>query len=99
MHHCLEIPNIVEHIATCLKLAPDGARKEWLLNLGLACCALYDPAMNVLWRELDDFLPLLFCIPGGLVTDDVQRCWSGACWNLRVRHALLFRPLASALLA
>ncbi|EKM61885.1 uncharacterized protein PHACADRAFT_248788 [Phanerochaete carnosa HHB-10118-sp] len=38
--------------------------------------------MDVLWYTLDDFIPLLYCFPDGLVIDSETECWIGARWNL-----------------
>lgn len=66
MHRCLQIVEIAEHIARCLPSGP-YAENQSLVNMGLACRALYDPAMNALWATLENLLPLLYCLPDNAV--------------------------------
>ncbi|GJE98873.1 hypothetical protein PsYK624_151100 [Phanerochaete sordida] len=72
MHHCLEVQDIVQLIAEALGTKV-YATKQDVLNMGKTCTAFYDPAMNVLWRKLHDFTPLLRCFPEGVVTNEYQR--------------------------
>ncbi|KIJ59271.1 hypothetical protein HYDPIDRAFT_33341 [Hydnomerulius pinastri MD-312] len=41
---------------------PQGARQA-LRNLAITCKTLRDPALDVLWRDLDSLYPLLGCLP------------------------------------
>ena len=71
MHTCLQVADIVEHFVE--HLCVEGRyRKGWLIHMALTCRTFYEPAMDILWRELDDFLLLLKCFP-----DDVmeERCY------------------------
>ena len=61
MHRCLQVVEVVEHIAGCLS-GSLAAEKQLLVNMGLACRMLDDPAMNALWETLEDFLPLLYSL-------------------------------------
>ena len=67
MHRCLQVPEIVTHFAEHL-LTDDRCRKQWLVCMALTCRTFYEPAMDILWRELGDFSPLLRCFP-----DDVMK--------------------------
>jgi hypothetical protein len=42
-------------------LSKDGQQR--LLLAGLTCKAFFEPAMNLLWSEMDSLLPLLLVIP------------------------------------
>jgi hypothetical protein len=39
-----------------------GARR--VLSLLKTCKALYEPALDILWRDLDILAPLVMCLPG-----------------------------------
>ncbi|GJE96243.1 hypothetical protein PsYK624_124370 [Phanerochaete sordida] len=55
MHHCLQIDEILHHIAQYA----DGS----LVDMALVCHAFYEPAMTLLWRELSGLRPLFACLP------------------------------------
>ena len=40
-----------------------GKRRRRLLRAGLICKAFFEPAMNLLWYQMESFLPLLLVIP------------------------------------
>ena len=63
MHHCLRIREILTTIIHFLvEDAKRGARQ--VLPLLKTCKALYEPALDVLWRDLDILAPLVMCLPG-----------------------------------
>ena len=59
MHRCLFIYELVHEIfeyAGATSLAP-------LASLARTCTHFREPALDILWRELDDFSPLVKCMP------------------------------------
>jgi hypothetical protein len=63
MHHCLRIAEILAIVLHFLvEDANRGARE--ILPLLKTCKALYEPALDILWRDLDILAPLVMCLPG-----------------------------------
>lgn len=61
MHHCLRIAEIVTMIMNYL--IEDGARgAREVLSLMKTCKALYEPSLDILWRDLDCLAPLFMCL-------------------------------------
>ncbi|GJE99820.1 hypothetical protein PsYK624_160920 [Phanerochaete sordida] len=77
MHQFFEIPEITQRIAERLALLP-SARKSWILSMAKTCKATYEPSMDVLWRELAIFTPLLRCLPPTVLKYRIAECWPGA---------------------
>jgi hypothetical protein len=63
MHRCLYIPEI--SLLLCAELGGMRAKKS-LAALARTCVALCEPALDVLWYELSDLLPLVKCMPSDL---------------------------------
>ena len=60
MHRCLRIEEIVRNIVSY----NDGPTHAVHLSLALTCRSFYEPAMDALWRVLDeDIEPLLLLLP------------------------------------
>ncbi|GJE84044.1 hypothetical protein PsYK624_001190 [Phanerochaete sordida] len=59
MHPCLQISELQVHIFEYCKV--DGLRA--LAALARTCRAFYEPALDILWRELDNVSPLIKCLP------------------------------------
>ncbi|KAF8545789.1 hypothetical protein OG21DRAFT_1491919 [Imleria badia] len=57
MHHALEIQEILLNILVHVYPSPD------LLALVRTCRAFKEPALDMLWAELDDLSPLVRCLP------------------------------------
>lgn len=57
MHLCLSIAELVEAIAQNIEQNTD------LVTMALICRAFYEPAMNMLWKELDGLEPIFCCLP------------------------------------
>lgn len=57
MHCCLSIAEVLQAVADNVD------HRGSLLYMSLTCRALHDPAMNALWRELDDPQPLILVLP------------------------------------
>ncbi|GJE98874.1 hypothetical protein PsYK624_151110 [Phanerochaete sordida] len=89
MHRCLKVHEIIQLIAEALN-TDRYATQQSVLNLGKTCRAFYDPAMNVLWRVLHDFTPLLRCFPKGVVmgANDRERYGGRHCASYWVRTVL-----------
>lgn len=51
----------------------DDLSPRALLNLGMSCRALYEPAMDRLWRTLPSLGRLLLCLPEELVEAVIAR--------------------------
>ena len=72
MHQCLLICEITEQIAEYLYDKNDvwssfsAKTPNSLISLMLTCRALCDPALNVLWRELQSPYPLAFAFQPGV---------------------------------
>jgi hypothetical protein len=47
-----------------------GCRKSDVLNVALACKSFCEPALDILWRDLDDLEPLLSLLPLSEFDDD-----------------------------
>ncbi|KAF8550074.1 hypothetical protein OG21DRAFT_1514495 [Imleria badia] len=64
MHHALEIPEILlsifQHCCSSAKWRDDISD---LVSLAGTCRAFKQPALDVLWEELDDLSPLAQCLP------------------------------------
>ena len=45
--------------------------KGTLLQLSLSCKTFLEPALDVLWYKLDNFAPLVLCMPGDLYREDM----------------------------
>ena len=60
MHRCLYIHEVLENIVS---LSEGG-----LPNLGLACRAFYEPAMDLLWRDMNGIEPLVRCLPEAVLS-------------------------------
>ncbi|EIW84593.1 hypothetical protein CONPUDRAFT_163674 [Coniophora puteana RWD-64-598 SS2] len=63
MHSALKVHEIVCQIAQQLEDDPED-----LESLALTCRAFCDPALDVLWAEIYNIVPLLKCLPDGLVS-------------------------------
>jgi hypothetical protein len=63
MHHCLRIAEILTMIMNFLVGDAERGNRE-VLSLLKTCKALYDPALDILWRDLDILAPLVMCLPG-----------------------------------
>lgn len=67
MHHCLQIPEILENICRYLKLPPRRIIvKGWgvdLLAFALVCKAFLEPSLNVLWESDGSFARLIKTFP------------------------------------
>lgn len=68
-HACLLVNEIVSEII--FHLLSDGYERS-IVNLGITCKALYEPAMDILWEDIDTLEPLLMCFPRGVwkIDDD-----------------------------
>ena len=62
MRRTLEIDEIVQGIVSHVERNVD------LRNMALVCRALYDPALDKLWSELDGLKPLIRCLPDHCTT-------------------------------
>ena len=68
MHHALHIQEILLNIfGHCCSTSPHGPDRRLstatLAALARACRAFKEPALDVLWSDLDDLTPLSRCIP------------------------------------
>jgi hypothetical protein len=61
--------------------ASESSRKKTLLALALTCKSFTGPALDLLWRELNGFDPLIRCLPPSLWKIDKQELVS------RMAHA------------
>jgi len=68
-----------EHLDVVLELCELLCHLRWkksLLAFGSTCKALFKPAMDVLWRSLDNLIDLLKVIPNLVQDDDQFVCYS-----------------------
>ena len=66
MHPCLYITEIVTEIFEyCALFGPSP-----LARLARTCHVFRESALDILWRELDDFSPLVKCLPPELWQED-----------------------------
>lgn len=69
---CLELCRLI-----CEQIGSDD--KRTLFQLCLSCKALMEPALDLLWHELDSIVPLMGCLPwdlyeeGMMWREDLQR--------------------------
>ncbi|KAA1476239.1 hypothetical protein DENSPDRAFT_501161 [Dentipellis sp. KUC8613] len=77
MHHCLQIPEIVEQIVEHIRPVHDIAKEQTaaaskgrrlcmveatLFGLALTCRQFLEPSLNALWRNLDSVTPIFFVL-------------------------------------
>ncbi|EIW78563.1 hypothetical protein CONPUDRAFT_145742 [Coniophora puteana RWD-64-598 SS2] len=89
-HRALSINEVIFNIATYVEAKKDIA------SLARVSRALSEPALDVLWSNLDSFIPLLQCLPsnlvGGIVEDNtlflsLERPFTTADWQTLVKYA------------
>ncbi|KAI0066173.1 hypothetical protein BV25DRAFT_1912955 [Artomyces pyxidatus] len=61
MHRCLQVSEIFHEILG-FALANNGGKRD-VAAFALACKSTLEPALDVLWRDLDDIRPLWSCLP------------------------------------
>lgn len=66
MHRCLDVPELLELIASCMMKG--GGKRQDLVSLAVACHGLTDPVLNVLWKHQSSLSVLLKCFPNDLWT-------------------------------
>ncbi|KAH7906461.1 hypothetical protein BJ138DRAFT_1117553 [Hygrophoropsis aurantiaca] len=76
MHRCLRITEILHEICEYLAVVDMGMTKQpavrsrkataALASLARTCKAIQDPALDVLWADLDYFMRLIQCLPRSL---------------------------------
>lgn len=67
MHHCLEIPEILDLIFdSVLNDAPSGDSRRTMLAVALTCHGFNGVALNVLWHTQTSLVPLIKCMPDDL---------------------------------
>lgn len=63
MHPCLLVPEILCHIFDFLPPWTSKTNASTLIALAVTCKAFQHPALDVLWRDLDDpLLSLIQCL-------------------------------------
>ncbi len=86
MHRCLCISELVAKIADHLILRYSNGQPAQLATgirgqiaggascsaMARTCKSFYEPAMDVLWSYLIDFLPLICCFPSDVVSNWVR---------------------------
>ncbi|KAI0041594.1 hypothetical protein FA95DRAFT_1610876 [Auriscalpium vulgare] len=82
MHRCLRISEILDEILECL-LA--DANKGSLAALACTTKMFLEPALNILWRDLNAFTPLICCLPWDLreawgINDPVEKDYDQWVW-------------------
>ena len=70
MHYALEIQEILSNIFDHCR-SPYRRITADLLALARTCRAFKEPALDVLWREIDDLSPLVRCLPEA--SHEIQR--------------------------
>ncbi|CAL1709659.1 unnamed protein product [Somion occarium] len=107
MHHCLQISEIVDLIVEEAAIAKARSKSSCLhpvAALAAVCRQFYEPAMNVLWRDLKDIYPLLCCFPSEYLNDTnddnkrsaetvYTRVPPGSDWDHFLRNAARVRSL------
>ncbi|KAJ7178291.1 hypothetical protein C8R46DRAFT_1076269, partial [Mycena filopes] len=68
MHRCWEIPELVEHIFSNFTTVKYSGNRKELARLGRTCKSLGGPALDGLWRQVDDLMAILKCMPSDLFT-------------------------------
>ena len=72
MHRCLLVPEILYQIFDFL--LPRQTNASTLIALAITCKAFQHPALDILWKDLDDPLPpLVQCLPRDLWERDDQQ--------------------------
>ncbi|KAJ7082299.1 hypothetical protein C8R44DRAFT_753785 [Mycena epipterygia] len=67
MHRCLKIPELVETIFSNLTTGFEGDGKV-LAALARTCRTFHDPALDILWKEPNDLMNILRCLPSDVFT-------------------------------
>jgi hypothetical protein len=83
MHHCLQIAEITPLIMAFL-VQDENRGARGVLPLLKTCKVFYEPALDILWRDLDTMAPLVMCLPGDV-------------W--KIKKKLLVNPLISYFIA
>lgn len=66
MHRCLCISEILREIFEYCALS----NLSPLAHLARTCRLFREPALDILWRELDDVSPLMKCLPSNLWVEE-----------------------------
>lgn len=105
MHHALEIREILSIIFShCTPLDLLSAYRDEddsasdLLALARTCRVFKDPALDLLWRDLDDLSPLVRCLPEAFHTVSGRYCNTVVRWLPVLPHALFMNILSFFLL-
>ena len=61
----LRDPEATNKLLEAVLESPNGKRS--LSRLARTCRALYEPALNILWRDLDSLVPIIGLFPGQLL--------------------------------
>lgn len=61
VHHCLQIPEVVRFIC-------DGLDGKSAYSMALVAKRFLEPALDVRWRELTSFVPIIRCLPDDVWT-------------------------------
>jgi hypothetical protein len=67
VHRCLFIPEILDAICNELDQLSGRERNSSLGTIALTCRSFEETAMNYLWSQLFDIVPLVKCMPSDLL--------------------------------
>ncbi|KAG1857390.1 hypothetical protein DFJ58DRAFT_726962 [Suillus subalutaceus] len=93
MHVCLLPTEILFHIFT---IRNNESFRDFLVQLAVlarTCRKFKEPALDILWKDIIGFKPLILCLPEGVVNTDrrgnltLQRPFLAGEWNLIDQYA------------
>ncbi|KAG1862525.1 hypothetical protein DFJ58DRAFT_700440 [Suillus subalutaceus] len=79
MHVCLLPPEILLHIFSICKDCQSIRPRVTLASLARTCRTFKEPALDILWENIDGFKPLISCLPGGvavIINTDMGINWT-----------------------
>ncbi|KAG1755578.1 hypothetical protein EDB19DRAFT_415224 [Suillus lakei] len=72
MHVCLLVTDILHNIFAIIYEDAEPTSRATLAALARTCKTFKEPALDILWKHLDGFKPLISCLPEDVTSTNVQ---------------------------
>ncbi|KAG2121833.1 hypothetical protein BD769DRAFT_1608594 [Suillus cothurnatus] len=72
MHICLLPPEILLRIFSTCEYDEPICPRDTLASLARTCRTLKEPALDILWQNIEGFEPLVACLPKGITKTDIR---------------------------
>jgi len=72
MHICLLPPEILLRIFSTCEYDEPICPRDTLASLARTCRTLKEPALDILWQNIEGFEPLVACLPKGITNTDIR---------------------------